>query len=130
MNRRVVMHYALAALAVIPGFTGIRPAMALPKIDAALPVPRVVPLAAVRDMLLPGLYARRGAEEIELDIQIDYTIDSLLVKGYSTRNKKELAFAITRSSIQDNTFKAQFNPSVLKLIDELKYGPVPQGAVL
>lgn len=111
----------LGGLAAIPGFSGLASAT-----HAAGPVP----LSAVRDLLLPALYARRGAEEIELGITIDFDTDGLVVKGYNPHTKNELGFAITRAQIQDNVYKAQFNSSVVKLIDELKYGPIPQGAVL
>jgi hypothetical protein len=69
-------------------------------------------LAAVRDMLAPGLC--RWTPGIELTMRIDFKNDCLFVVG-STK-QRTLSFAITRDDINTGRHKALFNSSVMHLI--------------
>lgn len=65
-------------------------------------------------------FTREGTNLYLADIVIDYTSDVLLVikrDVASDGRPIELAFAITRTSIIDGTYKAAFKPSLDKLCE-------------
>lgn len=122
MNRREMIQAAVVALAAIPVVGWLVGPIAATTY-------RPIRLGTVRDFLLPGILQFRDNIEIELDIHIDYVNDCLLVKGYNFSKKQLLAFAITRSDIETNRYKAQFGPNVCELVNALRYGLAPHGVV-
>jgi len=77
-------------------------------------------LVEVRDLLLPGLWAKNGSyPHLMLDMRVDWNTKSILVKGYNKKNKQSLGFAITEMQIVDGLYKGLFGPSVDSLIVNL-----------
>lgn len=86
----------------------------------------------VRDLLLPALRGAGGGAgaPVELSMDFDWVEYRLVVKGVCATTKRDDSFVITHHSIQDGSYKADFSKQVAELVDRLRYGPIPQGAVL
>ena len=109
-------------LATILGVTTL-PLIGWKRIVAAIKPPaKPRSLAATRDLLLPAVYAfaAQHAPDLEFNIYVDFTADSLLVKGWSFPNKRGLGFVITKEAIQDRTYVRTFRPSMELLAKCLK----------
>ena len=120
MNKRNLLATCGAALLAL--ITSPPQAPAMPVVRPTLKRAR-----AVRELLLPGLWARnREYPHIELNIYVstehyDGVRDNLIVSGYNAKTGALLGFAITQASMEDGSFKAQFNPSVqalLRMVDQ------------
>ena len=107
MNRRNLFKM----IAAIPLLGRAVPASALQE-----PSRKPINLAAVRDLLRPGLRSTfgdggplHGVEPSLADIQIDYTNDRLLVKAGPVTG------IISRADIQSGCYKAKFCPLLLAM---------------
>lgn len=111
MNRRGMLKAALAALASIPCVGFSFPAAANTHTLADLG--RVI---TARNLLLPALRAIDGqTPDVDFDLQITETA-SLLVTGHNPYLQRVLGFVITKQSILDDRYKAEFSPSVARLV--------------
>jgi len=77
-------------------------------------------LAQVRDELLPGCHGLRNEfPNMETDILVDFTTDSLILIAYGLSTKKRATGEITRAEIDDNQMSGVFRPRMLELIKEV-----------
>ena len=94
----------------------------VPKVALAVVQPKLSAerLVATRYLLLPGLWGH-GHENphLEFDIVVNFKYSNLIVNGYNRNTKEALGFAITKHSIIDETYKASFNPCLIKLVELL-----------
>lgn len=77
------------------------------------------------DLLSPGVWMfGRNHPDLEFNLSIDSTGNSLLVTGYNRANRNYLGFAITGKSIKDRLHIASFYPSMTKLVECLSQPPL------
>ena len=112
MNRRNL----LTLLASFPFIGGVV-AKALAKDAGVIPdFVSVKRLQDARNLLLPGVFGHaQQFPGVEFDARIDEANHCLLIIGTSNITGRSGWFEITSTEIADNTFKARFWPSCLKL---------------
>lgn len=115
LNRRSIFT-GIAALGAMVG-------LGVPAIAAVRPVS----LAEVRDILAPGLRQFRTST-ISLSILLDHENDALIVMGrkIDLGERFDLGFAITRHAIANGTYKAQFAPSIRRMVELLNMNLSPK----
>jgi hypothetical protein len=82
-------------------------------------LPKVKSLSTIRDMLYPGLWTVTKDPDYEADISVNYVYDCLHVGVYRFSTRRFLAFEITRESIDQGRYKAEFHPNLLKVFEAL-----------